>query len=115
MPRCVPANSGASGASTLLPRIAASSSALVLMPTTAALCASESKKSARASPASGCAPPGGQIGDVAVLGEVDAVPLARVLRMGPDDDPQPAQGISSGRARSAASQRADEARPRRAR
>ena len=76
-PACVPANSGASGASTLLPRIAASISALVLMPTTAALCASESKKSARASPASGWAPARRPDDDVPDVGEVDAVATGR--------------------------------------
>jgi len=55
------ANSGAMTEYTDLPTIAASIIALVFAPTTAALWASESKKSERASPASGSAPSRGQM------------------------------------------------------
>ena len=81
--------------STLLPTIAASISALVLIPTTAALCASESKKSARASPASGCAPPRGQTATFADVGEVDAVPLGGVLRVRPDEHAELARALGA--------------------
>ena len=54
------ANPGASTVSTLLPTIAASIIAVVLIPTTAALCASESKKSARASSVTTAVPSRGQ-------------------------------------------------------
>ncbi len=84
---------GASTVRTLLPTIAPSIIAVVLMPTTAALWTSESKKSARASALRGSAPSRGQTAALPRDDRSNSRQRPACVRMGPDENPDPAQRL----------------------